>query len=205
MKRTVTALLVACSTAAAAAPSVFVRDEAGLGWWSRPMEARILGKAAGPVTTDKLNAYLADELVYGVYSVCSLEAVEPDTFVGIDRSTQAQINETLRNVIWRVAATTPDGRRVIGQSVVFEGCGQEEPRGGALLVTDAASGEVLRWEPLGTRVGERGNTYPAWTLFLAPKHGDELFSYSGCTECGDRTYGYYDVTRRRIYTEYNGH
>jgi hypothetical protein len=40
---------------------------------------------------------------------------------------------------------------------------------------------------------------------LNPSEGDDLLSYSGCTECGDRTYVYFDVTRQKIYTEHNGH
>jgi hypothetical protein len=164
-----------------------------------------LGKAAGPVTAERLSRYLAEELVYGPYRVCSLEAVQSDTFVGINRDTQAEIAQTLPHVGWRVSAVTPDGRRIVGQSVVFEGCDPEDPRGAALLVTDERSGEILRWEPLGQREDASGNSYPAWVLFINRKRGDELFSYSGCTECGAQTNVYYDVTRRRIYTEYNGH
>lgn len=144
-------------------------------------------------------------MIYGVYRVCSLEAVQPDTYVGIDRATQAEIDETQPQAAWRATGVTPDGRRVVGQSVLFEGCDPEDPRGAALLVTDAATGEVLHWEPLGERI-VRSVSVPSWVLFLHSKEGDhDLFSYSGCLECGDRTHVYYDVTRRRIYTEYNGH
>lgn len=196
---------LAGSVAATAAPSVFVQSEQGGVWWNGQMNARILGRAAGPVTVESLSAYLEEELIYGPYRVCALEAVQADTFVGIDRPTQEEINATLPHVAWRANGTTPDGRRVLGQSVVFEGCDAEDPRGAALLVTDAASGEILRWEPLGPRM-VAGRSVPSWVLFINPKDGDhDLFSYSYCTECGDRTYVYYDVTRRRIYTEHNGH
>jgi hypothetical protein len=169
------------------------------------MNARILGQSAGPVTTERLSAYLEREMIYGVYRICSLEAVQPDTYVGIDRATQAEINATQPEAAWRATGVTPDGRRVVGQSVLFEGCDPGDPRGAALLVTDATTGEVLHWEPLGERV-VRGVSVPSWVLFLHSKEGDhDVFSYSGCAECGDRTYVYYDVTRRRIYTEYNGH
>ena len=169
------------------------------------MNARILGRAAGPVTAERLSEYLERELIYGSYRVCSLEAVQSDTFVGIDRATQTEISATLPHVAWRATGVAPDGRRVVGQSVVFEGCGAEDPRGAALLVSDAANGEILRWEPLGRRM-VAGRSVPSWVMFINPKEGDhDLFSYSYCTECGDRTYVYYDVTRRRIYTEHNGH
>lgn len=184
---------------------MFVRAETGLGWWLRKMEARILGRAAGAVTVQRLNEYLGEELVYGPYEVCSLEAVLPDTFVGLDRATQAEINATLPHVSWRVAAVAPDGRRIVGQSVVFEACDESDPRGAALLITDEATGEILRWEPLGYREDTQGREYPAWTLFIHAKSDDELFSYSACVECGARTFLYYDVTRRRVYSEYNGH
>ena len=196
---------LATSAPATATPSVFVQSEPGGVWWNGQMNARILGQAVGPVTAERLSAYLEQELVYGPYRVCSLEAVQADTFVGVDRATQAEINATQPHVAWRATGVTPDGRRVVGQSVVFEGCDAEDPRGAALLVTDAASGEILRWEPLGGRT-LGGRSVPTWVMFISPKQGDhDLFSYSYCTECGDRTYVYYDVTRRRIYTEHNGH
>lgn len=204
-KLLVTAILLAFGTVAAAAPSVFVRGSAGTGWWSREMEARILGQSAGPVTAQRLSTYLEETMIYFPYRVCSLEAVQADTYVGIDRATQAEIDATRPYIAWRVEGVTPDGRRVLGQSVVFEGCHPDDPRGAALLITDTTTSEILRWEPLGERIAEGRGSYPAWVLFLSTKDGDELFSYSGCTECGDRTYVYYDVTRRRIYTEHNGH
>jgi hypothetical protein len=205
LRYAITVIALAASVPATAAPSVFVQSERGGVWWNGQMNARILGRAAGPVTVERLSAYLEEELIYGPYRVCALEAVQADTFVGIDRPTQEEINATLPHVAWRAAGVTPDGRRVLGQSVLFEGCDDGDPRGAALLVSDAASGEILRWEPFGERtVG--GASVPTWVMFISAKEGDhDLFSYSGCTECGDRTHVYYDVTRRRIYTEHNGH
>lgn len=205
MKMIMATMLLGLGSVAVAAPSVFVRAESGAAWWYGGIEARILGRAAGPATAERLSVYLEETMIYSPYRVCALEAVQADTYVGIDRATQAEIDATRPLVASRVSGVTPDGRRVIGQSVVFEGCDAEEPRGAALLVTDEATGEILRWEPLGDRILEGGRTAPAWVLFLYPKEGDELFSYSGCTECGNRTNVYYDVTRRRIYTEHNGH
>ena len=197
-------LALMASTLAVASPSVFVRGESGFAWWLREMEGRILGKAAGPVTAEKLSAYLAVTMIYSPYKVCSLEAAQLDSFVGIDRATQAEIQESGQHAVWRIEATTPDGRPVVGHSVIFEGCDEEDPRGAALLVTDKNSGEVRRWQVLGQNYnGEK--SYPAWVMFLHPKQGDELFSFSGCLECGDRTHVYYDVTRKSIYTEHNGH
>lgn len=201
----ITAAALAMTTAAGATPSVFVQSEPGRAWWNGQMNARILGRAAGPVTVERLTAYLEEELIYAPYRVCALEAVQANTFVGIDRPTQEEINATLPHVAWRATGVTPDGRRVLAQSVLFEGCDAENPRGAALLVTDAASGEILRWEPFGERTIS-GRSVPTWVMFISPKEGDhDLFSYSGCTECGARTHVFYDVTRRRIYTQYNGH
>lgn len=205
MKKLVMAsLLASMSSSLGAAPSVFVRSDPGMGWWLRAMEGRILGKAVGPVTTEKLSAYLADTMIYSPYRVCALEAAGSDTFVGLDRPTQAEIESSRLHTSWRVTAVTPDERTVVGQSVVFEGCDAEDPRGAALMVTDAVSGEILRWQILGDRYDEE-KSFPAWALFLYPRENDELFSYAGCMECGDRTLVYYDVTRKRIYTEHNGH
>jgi len=192
---------------AAAAPSVFVKTEAGGMWWDGEMTARILGKSAGPVTTDKLSAYLADTMIYYSYKVCSLEAVGPDTFVGIDRATQVQIEEYRQQMSWRAEGVAPGGRRIIGQSVVFEGCDSDDPRGAALLVTDAATGEILRWVPMGSYTDRLGRSVPIWVMFLDPRSegGDEIFSTSLCRDCGDRTNAYYDVTRRHVYIEHNGH
>ena len=190
---------------ASAAPSVFVRDQKGYAWWTRKMEARILGQAAQSVTAKQLSDYLQQTMDYYAYRICSLEAVQPDTYVGVDRAAQAEINSTLADMKWRIDSVTPDGRKIVGQSVVFEGCDPDDPRGAALLVTDAATGEILRWELTGNRADDDGKEYPNWTLFLSGKEEDELFSYARCTECGDQTNVYYDVTRRKIYTESNGH
>lgn len=205
MRKKIAVLAVLLSgSVASATPSVFVRGDAGA-WWTQRMEARILGTAAGGVTTQRLSDFLEDTLIYGSYRVCSLEAVQNDTYVGLDRAAQAEINATLPHVAWRLTSATADGRRVLAQSVVFEGCDPDDPRGAALLITDAATNEIMLFQPMGD-YGEGDDTYPAWVVFLSPKEGaHELLSYSTCTECGARTYVYYDVTRRRIYTEYNGH
>lgn len=189
---------------ASAAPSVFVKRAGFYAWWNSPMEARILGKQAGPITAAVLSKYVHDTVIYSPYEVCSLEAVANDTFVGLDRETQTEIDATKPHVAWQVQSTTPDGREVLAQSVVFEACDQER-RGAALLVSDIATGEILRWEPMGDRTTAANTALPTWVMFLSAKDGDELFSYSSCTECGARTFVYYDVTRKAIYTEYNGH
>lgn len=207
LKAMIAAAMLATGTGAAAAPGVFVKTEPGGMWWDGAMTARILGKAAGPVTTDKLSAYLADTMIYYSYKVCALEAAAPDTFVGIDRETQAQIEEYRAHSTWRAESVGPGGRRIVGQSVVFEGCDSEDPRGAALLVTDGATGEILRWVPMGNYTDRAGRSVPIWVMFLDAQDegGDELFSTSLCRDCGDRTNVYYDVTRRHVYTEHNGH
>jgi len=199
------ALLLCVPDAGHAAPSVFVSAEKNQAWWRADIQARILGTSAGPVTAEKLSAYIEATQIYYNYRVCALEPVQPDSFVGVDRETQASIDAYRGQLVWRVEAIAPGGRKVVGQSVLFEGCDSEDPKGGALLVTDAATGEILRWQPLGTFTGDDGTDKPAWVLFLSPREGDELFSFSHCTECGAQTNVYYDLTRRHIYTEYNGH
>lgn len=183
-----------------------MRAEGSQPWWGGTSEARILGKSVGPVTAEKLTAYIEETQIFNSYSVCALEAVQGDTYVGIDRATQADIDTSRPHIAWRAEASAPGGRKILGQSVLFEGC-DDGPKGAALLVTDAVTGEILRWVPLGTYTDEAGREQPAWVLFVTPREDgdDALFSFSGCTECGARTYVYYDVTRRHIYTEYNGH
>jgi hypothetical protein len=168
------------------------------------MEARVLGKAAGSVTLAPLNSFIEKSREYYAFKACALESVTSGTFVGLDKETQAEIDASAREARWQIAAITPDGRKVLAQSVLFEACDDEDLKGGALLVTDIGTGEVLLFEPLGTYTSG-GKTFPAWAMFLWPKRTDELFGYSGCTECGDLTRVYYDVTRKRLYTEYNGH
>jgi len=185
-------------------PSVFVKGEPSRNWWDGTMNARILGKAAGPVTVQKLSDYIGETMIYYSYSICSLEAVGPDSFVGIDRTTQAEIDAYRAMSSWRAESIAPGGRRILGQSVLFEAC-DDSPRGAALLVTDAATGEVLRWQPMGNSTDSAGREVPIWVMFLDAKEGDELFSTSLCRECGDRTNVYYDVARRHVYAEHNGH
>lgn len=208
MRRTVFgAVLLFWAVSASAAPSVFVKSEPNSMWWDGAMTARILGQAAGPVTAEKLSAYLAETMIYYSYKVCSLEAVQSDTFVGIDRATQKEIDEYRPHASWRAETVAPGGRRILGQSVVFEGCGAEDPRGAALLVTDVATGEILRWLPMGSYTDRNGRQAPIWVMFLDPRdeNGEEVFSTSLCRDCGDRTFVYYDVTRRHVYVEHNGH
>jgi hypothetical protein len=100
------------------------------------MNARVLGRAAEPVMVERLSSYLEKDLIYGSYRVCSFQAVQANTFVRIDRATQVDVNATLPNVAWRANGVTPDRRRVPSK----------DPRGAALLVSDAATGEDT---PLG--------------------------------------------------------
>lgn len=188
-----------------AAPSVFVRSEKGSSWESTKMDARILGQSAGTVTAKQLSSYIEETFAFYPYEICSIEAVTGDSYVGLDREAQSDIAATLKDVKWHIDSKTPDGRDVMARVVLFEGCIPEEPRGAALLVTDSTTNEILRWETAGDRSDDNGNSYPNWTLFLSPSEGDELFSYARCTECGDQTNVYYDVTRQKIYTEHNGH
>jgi hypothetical protein len=199
------AILVMIAFPINAGPSVFVRGESGIAWWNRDMEARIIGKQAGAVTSTQLSDFLNDTILYSPYSICALEAVDANTFVGIDKSTQEDINVTLPHVSWRQEGKAPDGREIVGQIVVFEGCDAQDPRGVALLASDKVTSEILRWEPIGDTISAKGIRRPTWVMFMEPGDGEELFAYSGCTECGARTSVYYDVTRKKIYTEYNGH
>ena len=101
---------------------------------------------------------------------------------------------------------TPDGKRIVAQSVLFEECDDPDNRGAAVLVTNAQTSEVMMFERMGTF---SNNSNPIWTAFLLKPELDDpdpaLFSYSHCTECGATTSIYYDVTRKKLYTEYNGH
>ncbi|WP_132469813.1 hypothetical protein [Novosphingobium sp. ST904] len=187
-----------------AAPSVFVKKEPNSMWWDGAMNARILGQAAGPVTVKKLSDFIGETMIYYSYTVCSLEPVGPDTFGGIDRDTQTEIDGYKAQSSWRAESVAPGGRRILGQSVVFEGC-DDGPRGAALLVTDTMTGEILRWQPMGNYTDNAGREVPIWVMFLDPKQGEELFSTSLCRECGDRTHIYYDITRKHVYAEHNGH
>jgi hypothetical protein len=198
-------LLILVAFPAHAGPSVFVRGEQGMAWWNRDMEARIIGRQAGDVTAKQVSDFLAETMIYSPYDICSLEAVDATTFVGIDKSTQEDINSTLPHVSWRQDGKAPNGRQIVGQIVVFESCFVDDPRGAALLVTDKQTREILRWEPIGDSIDEKGERQPTWVMFMMAGGEEALFAYSGCTECGARTSVYYDVTRNKIYTEYNGH
>lgn len=208
MQRGILAVMLALwSMAAHAAPSVFVKSQPNDPWWNGTINARITGKAGGPVSAEKLTAYIEETLVFGPYEICALEAVQSDTFIGVDHATQASIEIYRPDSIWRTESVTPGGRRIVAQSVLFESCGDEGPRGAALLVTDAATGEILRWVPAGSYTDRSGREIPIWVLFIDPQEdgGDELFSTALCRECGGATSYYYDERRRHIYYEYNGH
>jgi len=196
--------LLCFSWSAAAAPSVFVRGDRGYGWWLTKMEGRILTKAVGAVTTEAVNRFIEETQIYSPYKICALGQIEVDTFVGLDKATQSEIDASRPQMLGRIEIVSPDGRKLVGRGVVFEGCDSEGPKGAALLVTDAATNDILRWEPMDTRTVEE-TEIPTWVLFLQVRSDDELFSYSTCLECGAQTAVYYDVTRKKVYTEYNGH
>lgn len=195
---------LAGSAAASAAPSVFVQSSPNSAFWnSEKTIGRVLEKQAGPVTAKALSKYIEDERMFGPYEVCSLSPATRDAYVGVDKEAAAelQVYDSKNWTIYRTAATTPDGRQVIGQSVLFESC-DGGLKGAGVLAYDAKTGEVLMFQEI------TDSEKPYWFAFLSPntdKADSRLFSYSSCQECGSSTAVYYDVTRKRIYIEYNGH
>lgn len=194
------------TSVANAAPSVFVKSEPNGMWWNGEITARVIGKSSGSTTVEKLNAYIDETIAYYSYSVCSLDSVSSETFVGMDRQTQAEI-DMYKPYTWEVTSIAPDGRKIRGQIVVYEGCETADPRGAALLVTDADTGQILRWQTFGYYDSEKDAYQPIWVVFIKPREdsSDELFSTSICLECGDATYHYYDISRKHVYFEHNGH
>ncbi len=203
------ALAIVVSASASAAPTVFISEGRGEAWWNASSaKGRVTGRVAGGVTVAGLTKHIEETETYHTYKICALTEVQNDTYVGVDPSTQDSISATLPSVRWRVQARTPDGRRVVAQSVLYEDCDDADNRGAAVLVTDVKTSDILLFRPMGP--GERnGASVPIWTAFLNRPEGKgpdvPLFSFSSCTECGAETAVYYDVTRKKMYTEYNGH
>lgn len=77
------ASMAIAASAAGAAPSVFIKADSTTPFWNGTAEARILGKSAGRVTAT-------------VLSKCALEAASADSFVGLDRESQAELMPTVR-------------------------------------------------------------------------------------------------------------
>lgn len=203
-------LALAAHASVAAAPSVFLRTEAGRAWWNvLNAESRVIGTSAGLVTAAKLSKFIADTEAFNSYKVCALSAVVADTYVGVDKAIQDEINATLKHVSWRVDARTPNGIPVVAQSVLYEACDDTDNRGAAVLVADAHTSDIMLFVPMGSFEPTRGVRKPILTAFLSkPEQGAvdaPLFTFSSCTECGAATAVYYDVTRRKLYTEYNNH
>lgn len=192
------------STAAAAAPSVFVQSAPNRAFWNSDKNVgRVLEKQAGPITSKDLSKYIADNRIYHTYDVCNLVAVSRDTYVGVDKAAADEMAQFDNQgaTIYRVAATTPDGRPVVGQAVLFESC-DGDLKGAGVVTYDARSNKILMFEEVTS------SDQPHWFVFLKPnpdKSNSMLFSYSPCQECGESTAVYFDVTRKRVYTEYNGH
>lgn len=196
--------------AAEAAPSVFLRSELGRAWWNTSnAEARVIGSSAGAVTTANLSKFIEATEIYGTYKICALSAVDAATYVGVDKAIQDEINLTLKTAQWRIETRTSNGIGVIAQSVLFEACDDIDNRGAAVLVTNAQTSQIMLFKPMGTFEPKPGMSKPIITAFLerpdARAPDPALFSFSSCTECGASTAVYYDVTRRKLYTEYNGH
>lgn len=189
---------------AGAAPSVFVQSSPNSAFWnSEKTIGRILDKQAGPVTAKALTAFIAEERQFGPYEICALSAATRESYVGVDKQAAAELQtyDSKSWAIYRTTATTPDGRQVIGQVVLFESC-DGDLKGAGVLTYDAKTGAVLMFQEM------TDSEKPYWFTFLHPntdKSDRQLYSYSGCLECGSRTAVYYDVTRKRVYTEYNGH
>lgn len=198
------ALMLFMSTAAAAAPSVFVQSAQGRAFWNSEKNiGRVMETQAGLVTAKALTKFIDENRAYYEYEVCNLTAVTPDTYVGVDKAAADEMAQFDQQGMtnYRVAATTPDGRPVVGQAVLFESC-DGDLKGAGVLTYDARSNEVLMFEEITS------SEEPYWFVFLQPntdKTDSKLFSYSPCLECGASTAVYFDVTRKRVYTEYNGH
>lgn len=200
------ASIALAGSAATAAPSVFV-PAGGNAWWTADnAQGRVIGKSAGLVTAESLSKHIEATQLFDPYKVCALTAVVADTYVGMGKSVQDDITRTMSTLHLRVEGVTPDGRRFVAQSVLYEACNDPENRGAAVVVTDARTSEILLLERMGVFTSNRS---PIWTAFLQkPDAGvpdAPLFTYSHCTECGAATAVYYDVTRKKLYTEYNGH
>lgn len=197
------------ASSAAAGPSIFISSGRGEAWWNAvSVKGSISGKLASGVSAAALSKYIEQTEEFYPYRICALAEVKNDTYAGVDRATQEDIGATLKFVNWRVQGVTPNGRRIVAQSVLYEACDEDENRGAAVLVTDAATSEIMLFEPMGP--GSRnGKSVPIWTAFLDkpdPRTPDApVFSFSACTECGASTAVYYDVTRKKLYKEYNGH
>src|SRR3546814_16698720 len=111
-------LLSMSSVAVNAAPSVFVKKEPNSMWWDGAMNARILGQAAGPVTVKKLSDFIGETMIYYSYTVCSLEPVGPDTFGGIDRAPQPEIDGYKDHSSCHSESVAPGVRRLLAHSAV---------------------------------------------------------------------------------------
>ena len=194
------------SSAATAAPSVFIPPDSPAWWTAEKVQGRVIGTTAGRVTAAQLSKFIELTEQFYAYKVCSLASIANDTYVGLDKKTQDEIVQTLKGVEWRVENVRPGGGRIVAQNVLYEACDDAENRGAAVLVIDAQSSEIMMFERMGVFTS---SSSPIWTAFLSkPEPGDPdppLFSYSHCTECGAATGVYYDVTRKKLYTEYNGH
>lgn len=193
-----------------AAPSVFLRSEAGRTWWNvLNAEARVIGTSAGGVTSAKLSKFIEDTEEFNTYKVCALSAVVSDTYVGVDKAIQDEINSTLKSVNWRIEARTPNGISVVVQSVLYEACDDTNNRGAAVLVINAQTSDIMMFQPMGSFEPTKGVYKPILTAFLIRTEqgavDPALFAFSSCTECGAATAVYYDVARRKLYTEYNNH
>jgi hypothetical protein len=206
IQKTLVAAAALASSASFAAPSVFIPGGDAAWWTADNAQGRVIGTTSGTVTGAKLGEFIEATEIYSPYKVCSLTPVANDTFVGLDKEKQDEINQTVRGMPWRLEGVAPGGRLFVAQSVLYEACDDTENRGGAVLVTDAQTGEIMMFQRMGVFTSNRS---PIWTAFLSsPSREDKdppLFSYSHCTECGAETHIYYDVSRKKLYTEYNGH
>lgn len=198
------ALLLFVSSAAVAAPSVFVQSVPGSAFWnSEKNVGRVIETQVGPITAKALTKFIAEDRIYYPYEVCNLTGVSRETYVGVDKAAADALAQYDKQGLttYRVAAKTPDGRPVIGQAVLFESC-DGDLKGAGVVTYDARSNEILMFEEITS--SER----PYWFVFLHPnadKSDSMLFSYASCLECGESTAVYFDVTRKRVYTEYNRH
>jgi len=202
-------LLLLNPAMAFASPSVFVRSESGSAWWiSSRIESRVIGNRAGDVTAENLSKYIQDNQIYFSYEVCALAPVMSDTYVGVDKAAQDEIDKTRDALAPQIDVMTSDGTRLLVQSVLYEACDDPENRGAALLVTNRQTGDIVMWEPMGTYGTIEGASRPIITVFLSKSSSTDpdppLFSYSHCYECSPSTAVYYDERRKKLYKIPNG-
>ncbi|MCR2833133.1 hypothetical protein [Parerythrobacter lacustris] len=180
-------------------PEIFVYgSDKHLAWWHKQAVVRPMGTSAEGVTADLIGKFENDP---NSDQICFLSQMNRNTYVGVFRADQLEIEETFASLKFdpfKLDFDFGDGTSGVARIVLIERCDGTQSFG--LIITDSSSSIRFFDEWILTGELERGRSI---VQYIYPS-GDGGIGTAQCFECGDASLLHYDIARKKFYWEYLG-